>query len=42
VCADTDTVTSGYSFSNPLLSVQRATAGELIFVQEVEVKSFLP
>lgn len=37
MCAVTDIVTFS---SSSLLNVQGATAGELIFVQEVEVKEF--
>lgn len=37
MCAVTDIVTFS---SSPLLNVQGATAGESIFVQEVEVKEF--
>lgn len=37
MCADADIVTSS---SSPLLNVQRATADESIFVQEVEVEEF--
>lgn len=37
MCAVTDIVTFSSSL---LLNVQGATAGELIFVQEVEVKEF--